>query len=213
MPASSTRLRLPAAAVVGLLGLALGLALAACGGSGKPAAPAAPATTAAAAASATTAGAAGSGSGSGGAGAVAACATKDVKADLNYQPGGGSALLAVTNTSAKPCSLNGWASVRLTDPAGEVAKVPTTRVPQPGPPEAFTLAPGRTAFAGVKWKVCDKAADGCLAGNGFQVAPPGGSGAADGNLLGFPPPEKVAIAMSALQVGTLQPSNQGVLLW
>ena len=198
MPAARHLRRLPPAALIALLGLAL----AACG-SGTPAAPAAPATTA---------GGAG-GTGSGGTAAAAACATRDVKADLNYQPGGGKALLAVTNTSARPCSLNGWASVRLTDPTGGAARVPTTQVPQPGPPVAITLAPGRTAFAGVKWTVCDKAAGNCLAGNGFQVAPPGGSGSAAGDLLGFPPPEKVAIAMSALQVGTLQPSNQGVLVW
>jgi hypothetical protein len=122
------------------------------------------------------------------------------------------AMLGLENTSKTTCTLSGWATVRLTNAANEMVAVPTTKVAEPGPSTSFALPPGTTGFAGIKWTACDKASDSCPTGNSLQVLAPNGQPVAT-ELAEFPSGESSNLTMSKLQVGTLQPSHQGVVAW
>ncbi|WP_370947258.1 DUF4232 domain-containing protein [Amycolatopsis sp. cg5] len=143
---------------------------------------------------------------------VGACT---VKADLNTQPGGGKALLALTNTGSGPCTLEGWPTLSFLAANNSVIKVPVKKVEQPGAGPKIVLEPGRSAFAGVKWTTCDKGDETCFVATTVKVAAPGtkkpvvadfiGAGGGDQKVLELP--------VSAVEVGTLQPSTQGVVAW
>lgn len=194
-----------------VLTAALPLALAACGTATPAAAPPATTVTSAAAttdapAAATTTPVAKSGS---------ACAASDFKADLNAQPDGGIAMLALTNKGTKDCTLRGWAKFSFFAADDSPVAVKTTNVAQPGPGTEIVLKPGRTAFAGFKWTTCDKGDESCHVVTTVRVTPPGTdspivadfNGANGGN-------EKVdELALASAQVGTLQPAAQGVVAW
>jgi hypothetical protein len=196
--------RRPAPAILVLLvGLAM-LALSACSNDEPD-----PATGQQAAQITTAAGSAGAGA----SGAVKPCTTADLKADLTKQDFGDVALLTLTNAAKQACTLNGWADVRVLDPTGGPVDIPTTKVDQPGPPVEVVLEPQHSAFAGIKWKACDKRSASCQAGNGIEVVPPGGAGYVDVDLVGFPEPEKVNLTMASIQIGSLQPATQGVVAW
>ncbi|WP_432825140.1 DUF4232 domain-containing protein [Dactylosporangium sp. CA-092794] len=195
--------------------------LTACGGGAEQGSAAAPGTTGAPAAP-PSAGAGGpSGGATGGAtsgGKAAECETADIKPELILQPDRTSgqtsmAMLQLTNTASHACTLSGWAKVTLTDAADDPVPVPTENVSQPGGPVGVELAPGTTASAGIKWTGCDKADPACGVGNGLSVSLPDAKTAVPATLTGFPPPEKVAITIKSLQVGTIQPSRQGVVAW
>lgn len=150
--------------------------------------------------------------------AIAACAPADVTPDLILQPRIGTAtspvaLLQLTNKSAHTCRIYGWAGVALVNAAGENVPVPTRKVAQPGAPLAADLRPGETASAGIKWSVCDKGSADCPAGNTLTVTLPGRSTAVAANLSGFPAAEKSDITIKSLQIGSVQPSRQGVVAW
>jgi hypothetical protein len=207
--------RLPRPVATALLAVTAALALTACGGSGSggdaddPTLSSTPTTEApAAGATATTAAASGGSSDA----RAADCKGDQVKADLTAQPGKPSAMLVVTNTTDSACNVAGWATLKVGDPSGAVNDVRFRNVEQPGPAEPVTLEPGRSAFAGIKWVACDKGSTSCLAGNSIQVGLPGG-GTQYAELSGFPDPEKAGITWASVQVGTFQPSNQGVTAW
>ena len=148
--------------------------------------------------------------------AVAACRTDDVKFTFTTQEPNGQtdrALLLVENASKKVCRVNGWVTVSLTNPANEVVPVPTTKVRQPGDPTPIDLPPGTNAFAGIKWVTCDKADESCFAGNSLRVSLSASTDGQDAELEDFPAPEQNNITMKKLQIGTLQPSRQGVVAW
>jgi hypothetical protein len=65
----------------------------------------------------------------------------------------------------------------------------------------------------MKWTVCDKGDASCHVGNGLRVGPPESDRRVDAVLEEFPSPEKSGITMASLQVGSLQPSRQGVVAW
>ena len=203
----------PAAAAAGLLSIAL--LLAGCGGdepaATAPSASQAPTGTTTAPEPATGGTTAPAEPAAGG--TAAACAPADVSADLTLQPGGTRGLLAVTNTSGSACQVSGSPGVRLLNPAAEPVPLRVSKVDQPGPAEPVVLEPGRTAFGGLKWTGCEKSSASCGAGNAIEVELPGASAWTGVELQGFPTPEKVAITMRSIQVGTLQPSNQGVVAW
>ena len=207
----------PAAAAAGLLSIAL--LLAGCGGGEPP--PTAPSASQAPTGTTTAPEPAGGGSTGGSTdtteaaagGTAAACAPADVSADLTLQPGGTRGLLAVTNTSGSACQVSGSPGVRLLNPAAEPVPLRVSKVDQPGPAEPVVLEPGRTAFGGLKWTGREKSSASCGAGNAIEVELPGASAWTGVELQGFPAPEKVAITMRSIQVGTLQPSNQGVVAW
>jgi len=147
------------------------------------------------------------------AGQVAACRNEDVSAELTLQPGKTKALLALRNRSTSPCRVQGHASVSLHNAADELVDVPTEEVDEPGPGEPITLKPGTNAFAGIVWTACDKGSSDCPAGNSLSVNLEGTTDGPSAKLLDFPDPEKSAITMASLRVGTLQPSTQGVVAW
>ncbi|GGK72340.1 DUF4232 domain-containing protein [Mangrovihabitans endophyticus] len=149
---------------------------------------------------------------------VAACRSQDVTVDVTFQPqrvDGDTrmGLVAVTNDSDQPCTVDGRASIFLTNAAAEVVDVPTSNVAQPGAASEITLQPGTTAFEGIKWTVCDKGDETCGAGNSLQFSLEGTADGRYAKLIGFPAPERSDITMAELLVGTLQPSTQGVVAW
>jgi hypothetical protein len=148
---------------------------------------------------------------------TAPCGKAAVKATVALQPQrihGDTlmAMLQLTNTSDASCTLTGWATVLLTNAADDAEDVPVRKVEQPGPSTTVKLGPGTTASAGIKWTRCDKADGDCPTGNFLRVLLPGGA-EVETELEGFPAPEQNNLTMSELQIGTLQPSHQGVVAW
>jgi hypothetical protein len=153
-----------------------------------------------------------------GSGQVAPCGAADIKPTVIGQAQRTSgatrmAIVQLTNASAHPCRLEGWASVTLVDAAGQLVQVPTVKVAQPGAPVPVDLPPGTSASAGIKWTACDKASADCPTGNGLQVGLPKSTSTRDAELSEFPAAEKSDITMKSLQLGSIQPSHQGVVAW
>lgn len=148
----------------------------------------------------------------------AACRTGDVKAVVTFQPdridrATRMAMVTLTNTTKSTCVVDGWASISLVDAADEVVPVKTTRVDQPGAPVRTTLKPGTSAFAGIKWTACDKAAASCGVGNTLRFNLQASTDGDVAELEDFPNPAASDITMAKLQLGSLQPSHQGVVAW
>jgi hypothetical protein len=148
---------------------------------------------------------------------VPGCTSDKVGVDITLQPSDGGSvqrgLVALTNTSSSTCAVEGRASISLANAAGETVDVPTREVDEPGPADRIVLKPGRTAFQGIKWTTCDKGSDTCPAGSSLRYNLEASTDGPYAKLIGFPNPEKSAITMKSLQVGTLQPVNQGVVAW
>jgi uncharacterized protein DUF4232 len=161
-----------------------------------------------------------------------ACTQQDLSAAAAWQGaarGFNRALLNIRNVSDHDCVIGGRAAIRLVNAAMGTASLPTTGVAQPGEATLFTVKAGGGAFQGIKWRACDKGDLDCAAGNSLQwkydtrlddqvdLTPERESeGEASGfpvRLDGFPAPERSAITMASLQIGTMQPSNQGVVAW
>jgi len=146
------------------------------------------------------------------------CHTADLSATATYQPErtGGStrmALITLTNTSRHTCTVDGWASISLVNSANEVVAVKTTEVKQPGAPVRTALKPGRTAWAGIKWTLCDKGDVSCGVGNTLRFNLQASTGGNVAHLDGFPRPEASDITMKNLRIGSVQPSSEGVVAW
>ena len=151
-------------------------------------------------------------------GQAPACAPGDIKPALIGQARAGtatarSAMLQLTNKSGHTCRLYGWAGVTLYNAAAEAVFVPTQKVPQPGAPVTVDLKPGATASAGIKWTICDKQSSDCPAGNTLIVSLPGRATGVPANLAEFPALEKSDITMTSLEIGSIQPSHEGVVAW
>ena len=149
---------------------------------------------------------------------VAACRTRDVSAVITAQPERTDgttrmAMVTLTNTTKHACAVDGWVSISLVNAADEVVPVKTTRVDQPGAPVRTTLRPGTTAFAGLKWTACDKGDASCGAGNTLRFNLEASTDGDVAELEGFPNPAASDITMTKLQLGSLQPSRQGVVAW
>jgi hypothetical protein len=206
-------------------GLVLLTALAACGGSGGDTTTAAPTSTGATTGAATPAGttpaatSAAPATSTGGAktGGKSVCGTQDVAVTITAQPGEDKTiqrgLVAVTNTAGRACTVRGWLSITLVNAADEPVSVPTRTVEEPGPAEAIEIRPGTTAFAGIKWTVCDKADANCGVGNTIRYSLTRSTNGPVAKLDGFPAAERSGITMKSLLIGTLQPATQGVVAW
>jgi hypothetical protein len=153
------------------------------------------------------------GSNGGTGGGIANCTAGDLKADLEHQPEVtgtifSSWMLMVTNTSSGRCHLYGYPSFGTEDGSGALmADSKTTYTPYPGAAVSIDLAPGGTAFAGVKWSSC-QAAD--LVG-GLVMTPPGQYSHTTVNITG---PNSVSlwkICAPGITAGTFQPSHEGVV--
>ncbi|HEV8563128.1 MAG TPA: DUF4232 domain-containing protein [Actinophytocola sp.] len=133
------------------------------------------------------------------------------KADLTVQ-GEGSALLTLTNSGSQSVTIQGWPTLKFLGANNGALAVPEQKVEKPGAGPQVTLAPGRTAFAGIKWVLGDKADTSTFVATSVTVTPPNHT-AVKANLIGTD--GKVAgyleLPLKSVQVGTLQPSSQGVL--
>lgn len=147
---------------------------------------------------------------------TAACKTSHLAVRVIRQPANdvgrqATALLALTNTGPRTCGLSGWPTVALTR-GGATIGLPTTNVNEPRRPVGIALVPNRTAFAGIRWRSCTPAERGCRTGTELQIATPG-SRPATAELIGFEGPEHERLAMTALQIGPLQPTTTDILAW
>ena len=122
-------------------------------------------------------------------------------------------LVNVANKSRTSCRVDGRAFIHLYNAADERVDVPATSVDQPGPAVAITLRPGGGAFQGIKWRACDRDDADCPTGNTIRASLRSSAQGVVAGLDGFPAPEDSRITMSSLQLGTLQPSRQGVVAW
>jgi hypothetical protein len=149
---------------------------------------------------------------------VRACTDADITVAISAQGdvttvGTQKGLVNVANKSRTSCRVDGRAFVRLYNAADERVDVPAKAVDQPGPAVAITLRPGGGAFQGIKWQACDRDDAACPTGNTIRASLQSSAGGVVAGLDGFPAPEDSRITMSSLQLGTLQPSRQGVVAW
>jgi hypothetical protein len=203
-------------ALLGALGAGLALASMACGSDTSPPAPPAattpPATSPAAAPSASPSAT----SSRGVAAAARVCRNEDVAVTVTMQEAEGTTrrgLVAVENRTTSACRVEGRAAISLSNAANETVPVPTKDVDQPGKAVPITLRPGTNAFEGIKWQTCDKGSSSCPTGNGLRFNLQASTDGPAATLEGFPPGEDSDLTMASLQVGTLQPSTQGVVAW
>ena len=143
------------------------------------------------------------------------CAADQVKVDLNAQPGGGMALLALTNQSDRACTVQGNPGVGFLAADNSPVQVPVQPVDQPGPGPLIELAPGNSAFAGVKWTPCDTADPNCFVATTVEVTSPGATApvVADFHSANGGGERVTELPLSGAQVGTLQPITDGVVAW
>lgn len=145
---------------------------------------------------------------------VDACTGEDIKAEATVQEAG-VALLAITNASTSACQITGWPKLGLLSADGRAITVPVQEVAQPGPATPSDLDPGETAFAGVKWTICDKATANCAVATTLTVAPEGGGAPVAATVIGLEGGGQAVteLPVGGLIVGTIQPLSQGVVAW
>lgn len=140
------------------------------------------------------------------------CSSEDFEITLQAQPSGGTFLLQMTNLSDEACDLGGWVNLTPTNMAGEKFEIPTDYVNEPGPDQDLTLAPGTSAFAGVKYETGQQSDPNDQVASGFAATPSDMSGEITAQVKdtnGGDTP--IDFPIKSLQVGTLQESAQGVV--
>jgi hypothetical protein len=123
------------------------------------------------------------------------------------------ALIAIVNNSPRACRVDGRVHVRLYNAADEQLPIPTKNVDEPGEATDMILRSGGGAFQGMKWQTCNRDQDGCPAGNTFRGSLESSGAGVVAQQEGFPAEVESRITMSSLQLGTLQPSPEGVVAW
>ncbi|MEV6212939.1 DUF4232 domain-containing protein [Kitasatospora sp. NPDC051914] len=147
--------------------------------------------------------------------AASRCHTSELKADVQIQPDHpGSAMVMLVNKGTRSCTVFGYLGFGGLLADNSRLDVTTARVAQPGPPTQITLKPGTTAFSGLTWAPCDKSDTNCRVLSGLVVTPPDETTQLTATVLGTDGKTVPQLTVSAtgLKTGTLQPSNQGVLL-
>jgi hypothetical protein len=78
-----------------------------------------------------------------------------------------------------------------------------------------TIGPGETAFAGLRWTVGAKADPKTFVATTLTMTPPGTAGAVTVHVIDSNGAEEDApeFDVTAAEVGTVQPSSQGVLVF
>lgn len=134
--------------------------------------------------------------------------------DLTIQQDG-LGLLAVQNAGKTKATLNGWPTLAFRNAANETVAVPVKNVKIPGAATPITLAPGENAFAGVKWTDGDKASTSTFVATTLEVTAPGATTPVVANVIGTDGKKQgyYEFDITSVQVGTLQPSTQGVLVF
>ncbi|MEW1914851.1 DUF4232 domain-containing protein [Kitasatospora sp. NPDC085895] len=147
--------------------------------------------------------------------AASRCHTSELKADVQIQPDRpGSAMVMLVNKGTRSCTVFGYPGFGGLLADNSRIDVTTARVAQPGPPTQITLKPGTTAFSGLAWAPCDKSDTSCRVLSGLVVTPPDETTQLTAAVIGTDGKAVPQLTVSAagLKAGTLQPSNQGVLL-
>ncbi|WP_326836104.1 DUF4232 domain-containing protein [Amycolatopsis rhabdoformis] len=136
-------------------------------------------------------------------------------AELTLQPDQNVALLTLENRGKTTITLNGSPKLRFLGADGSPLTFPIRNVDIPGPATSVTLKPGTTAFAGVKWTLGDKADSDAFVASSFEVTPPGTTGTANIDLIGLDghTVQVPEFPIKSVEVGTLQPAAQGVLVF
>jgi hypothetical protein len=134
--------------------------------------------------------------------------------DLTIQQDG-LGLLAVENNSSATTTVNGWPTLTFLNAANETLSVPMQQVKIPGAATPVTLAPGENAFAGVKWTDGDKASASTFVATTLKVTVPGSTSPVVANVIGTNGKKQsyYEFDLASVQVGTLQPTTQGVLVF
>lgn len=154
---------------------------------------------------------------------AAAPVTSDTKAtaaagqftvDLTIQQDG-LGLLSIVNNATTKTTINGWPTLTFLNAANESVAVPVKKVNIPGAPTSITLQPGGGAFAGVKWTNGDKGSDSTFVATTIEVTPPGSKTPVVANVIGTNGKKQTyyEFDITSVQVGTMQPSTEGVLVF
>ncbi|MEV6604178.1 DUF4232 domain-containing protein [Kutzneria sp. NPDC051319] len=134
-----------------------------------------------------------------------------ISADLNHQQSPGSEILVVTNKGTRPITVQGWPELSFLNAHNDSLAVPTEKVSQPGATVPSTLQPGQSAFAGVKLISGDKGDPSTFVATTTNLTVPGAPAVTvsligdDGHAAEYP-----ELDLKSIQVGTFQPSMQGV---
>ncbi|WP_181442405.1 DUF4232 domain-containing protein [Streptomyces tateyamensis] len=144
------------------------------------------------------------------------CHTGELTVDIQIQPDlVDSAMVLLTNKGSRTCTVQGYLGYDGLEASDRPLKLATNRVAHPGAPVAVTLKPGTTAFSGLKWASCDKASPTCPSVATIVVTPPDETTRLTARVLGTdgkPLTEQMlAVSPAGFTVGSLQPSNQGVV--
>lgn len=134
--------------------------------------------------------------------------------DLTIQQDG-LGLLSVANKGKTKATIDGWPTLTFLNAANETLSVPTKKVNIPGAATSITLAPGENAFAGVKWTDGDKANSSTFVATTLKVTAPGSTTPVVANVIGTNGKNQsyYEFDITSVQVGTLQPTTQGVLVF
>ncbi len=136
------------------------------------------------------------------------CAGKDFWITMHPQPDDpGSFLLELQNRSDKSCQVGGWAHLVPVGSKAPRIDVPTEHVETPTPPNNdIRLDPGETAYSGVRAELGDPP----VVAAGFDAT----LSDVDGDVpteVEKPDGQGARIPLTHLQIGTLQPTSEGVL--
>lgn len=136
------------------------------------------------------------------------------RADMTIQQAG-LGLLTLTNTGTGPVAVQGWPTLTFRNAANEPLAVPTRKVNIPGAGPSITIKPGETAFAGVKWASGDKGSTSTYVATSVEITPPGATGPVNVDIIGVNGQTGgyTEFDLTSVQVGTLQPAAQGVLVF
>lgn len=136
------------------------------------------------------------------------------RADLTIQHAG-LGLLALTDVTRRSIAVRGWPALVFYNAANESLAVPTKNVAVPGAGPSITIGPGETAFAGVRWVTGGKADPKTFVATSVRLTPPGYGGSINVRVVGAGGQSggDVEFDMTSVQIGTLQPSSQGVLVF
>jgi hypothetical protein len=198
-----------ASTLTAIAAVTLAATLAGCGGTNSTTATSTSATTSAPVQSASATSAA---THSTSAGRSTSAAVASFKADLTIQREG-AALLALTNNGGQSVTIQGWPTLKFLGANNAPLAVPERKVEQPGAGPSITLVPGRTAFAGVKWVSGDKGDASTLVATSVSLTAPGHTTPVKVNLIGLDGKSGgyLELALKSVEVGTMQPSSQGVV--
>jgi hypothetical protein len=149
------------------------------------------------------------------AGANPDCLTDDLTGTLIGQPrsagsGRRDTVLRLTNSSGRACRVQGWADIALVTPPGEVVRVPTRKIDQPGG-GVIVLAPEASAWARVQWDTCVPGRSGCGVGVTVQYIVDRDSTGSAADPADVPEAGQDGITMRALRVGPLQQTRAAAL--